>query len=168
MTEGGLLRLRGAKRGAHILPLILLQRLVEKGDDGVAIEDAAEMLHCAPAQVVQRLSRLLEKAPDHHMLLGFLPGRVCLSGSTLISGTPEAALNVTWSRYKYNLRRRAAWREVQKLPAPPKTFTLPEASKALKTRSRRETERLLADWLNARYIGMFMMRDRPIFFGRLF
>lgn len=163
-----MLRLRGANRGAQILPLILLQRLVERGDDGVAIEDAAEMLHCAPAQVVQRLSRLLEKAPDHHMLLGFLPGRISLTGGILIDNGPRNIRSkYDWALHEQRLKRGVAWKQVRKLPAPPKTFTLPEAAKALNL-SRKQTEKLLADWLSAPYIGMFMLKERPLFFARLF
>ena len=162
-----MLRFPVSKRDAEVLPLILLQRLVENGTGGVAIGDAANMLHCAPSQVGKRLNRLIEKAPDHHLLVGFLPGRVCLSGDTLIHGASPAVLNIHQPQYQHNLRRRVAWKQVRKLPAPPKTFTLPEAAKALNL-LRKQTERLLADWLAAPYVGMFMMRERPIFFARLF
>jgi hypothetical protein len=168
MAQEGLLRLCVSKRDAQILPLLLLQRLVESGTRGVAIEDAAQMLHCAPARVGQRLVRLLEKAPRHHLQLGFKPGRVCLSGDTLIHNADPVLLKLRGvPRYKHNLRRRVAWKQVQKLPAPPKTFTPPEAAKALGL-SRKQTERLLAVWLVAPYVGMFMLKEKPIFFARLF
>jgi hypothetical protein len=167
MTEGGLLRFPVSKRDAEVLPLILLQRLVENEASGVAIENAAKMLHCAPSQVGRRLNRLIKKAPDHHLLVGFKPGRVCLSGDTLIHRADPTVLRILGTRYQHNLRRRVAWKQVRKLPAPPKTFTLPEAAKALNL-SRKQTERLLAVWLAAPYVGMFMMRERPIFFARLF
>jgi hypothetical protein len=167
MAEGGLLRFRVSKRDAEVLPLILLQRLVENETCGVAIENAAQMLHCAPSQVGKRLNRLIEKAPDHHLLVGFLPGRVCLWGNTLIDNASPAVLNLHTPRYQYNLRRRVAWKQVRKLPAPPKTFTLPEAAKALGL-SRKQTEELLEDWLAAPYVGMFFLKERPIFFARLF
>lgn len=169
MTEEGLLRFTVKKRDTpmRILPLILLQRLVENEDCGVAIEDAADMLHCSPSQVERRLYQLLEKAPDHHLVVGFKPGRVCLSGNVLIDNASPAVLNIRQPAYQYNLRRRVAWKQVRKLPAPPKTFTLPEAAKALGL-SHKDTEELLADWLTDPYVGMFMLEERPVFFARFF
>lgn len=164
MTERGLLRFPVSKRDAQVLPLILLQRLVEGGARGVAIEDAAKMLRCAPSQVGKRLNRLVEKAPDHHLVVGFLPGRVCLSGNTLIDNRPRG---LDWPVHVRRLKRRVAWREVRKLPEPHRTFTLPEAAGALGL-PRKQTEQLLADWLAEPYIGMFMLEERPIFFARLF
>jgi len=154
----------GARQSTRILISLLLRKLVESETEGVPIEQAAEMLRCSPSQVKLKLDRLLEKAPDHHILVGLKPGRVCFSGNLLVSNTRR--IN-DWQGHVRRLKRSVTWKQVRKLPPPPKTFTMPEATRYLK-RPQKQTTNLLSNWLDEAYIGMFMMNDRPIFFGRLF
>jgi hypothetical protein len=131
---------------------LTLQNLRKRGE--MTVEEAAEMLGCSTAGVVDFLNKLVMSTKD--------PGRYLIIEGEMWTGPGRAVQVFVESRRQTALRRRMTRRpEFQQVGRLPRfvMFTLGQAARALKM-PRRKTARLLGRYREMGYLRSFRLASR--------